>query len=73
MSLLYTVNTDSVVDVTFTVFELIYSPAPAGVKIAGIPFPAALNLAAIVPCGTSSTSNSPVKNIRSKFYCVGTL
>ena len=43
-------------------------PAPAGVNIAGIPFPAARNLAAIVPWGTSSTSNSPVKNMRSKFY-----
>jgi hypothetical protein len=48
-----------------------HSPAPAGVKIAGIPFPAARNLAAIVPCGTNSTSSCPLKNMRSKFWRAG--
>ena len=37
-------------------------PTPAGVKIAGIPYPAAIHLVASVPCGISSTSNSPLSN-----------
>ena len=37
-------------------------PTPAGVNIAGIPYPAAIQRVASVPCGISSTSSSPDNN-----------
>ena len=36
-------------------------PFPVGVKNAGIPAPPALSFSANVPCGTSSTSSSPLR------------
>ena len=40
-------------------------PTPVLVKNAGIPAPPARSFSASVPCGVSSTSNSPDKNCRS--------
>ena len=41
-------------------------PYPAGVKKAGIPAPPARILSAKVPCGLSSTSSEPSRNMASK-------